>query len=536
MIRSTLFTIFFFLVACGGGGGGSSSSPTTQPPLVTQPDDPVEEAEITFTRDLNAGLRRAFGTESDSDLAFSSGGVAASDFDGDGDIDLLFVGGDTEPNHLYENQGDGTFVEIATDVGLDIVNWASGPAFGDIDGDGDLDLFIGAINDLVFLFENRLNEVEASFVDITADSGIVVNSAVSSTFFDYDGDGYLDLFVTHWGTKRQPGEDTETVWRNNGDYTFENRSIETGVAAGLLEVDTDWSFTASFSDIDGDGDGDLLIASDYETSQVLRNNGDGTFSKITDRDVIVDQSGMGSAIGDFDNDGNMDWFVTSIYNLDIGEDLFGNRLYRNDGEGLFTDVTEESATSDGSWGWGVCAADFDNDTHVDLAHVNGWRERPNIDYVTDQARLFRNMGESGILFEERSTESGFNDRGQGRGIVCFDAERDGDIDIVISNNENDSVVFYRNETDTSNHYLAIRLVATGMNSFGVGAHITLTTSDGSQVRELGGTNNFVSHNPFEVHFGLGAATRANVTVRWLDGETTTLMAVDADQLLTINQE
>ncbi len=531
-MRPILFTFAFLLVGCGGGGGGGS--PAQPPPVVVPPEE--GPAEIIFTRDLNAGLRRAFGGEPESDIAFSSGGVAASDVDGDGDIDLLFVGGDSEPNHLYQNQGDGTFIDVAADVGLDIVNWASGPAFGDIDGDGDLDLFIGAIDDLVFLFENRLNEVEASFVDITADSGITVSNAVSSTFFDYDGDGYLDLFVTHWGTKRQPGEDTETVWRNNGNYTFENRSIETGVASGLLEADTDWSFTMSFSDIDADGDGDLLMASDFETSQVLLNNGDGTFSNITDQDVIIDQAGMGSAIGDFDNDGDMDWFVTSIYNLDINGELFGNRLYRNEGEGVFTDVTDDSATADGSWGWGACAADFDNDTRIDLAHVNGWRERPDKDYVTDRARLFRNIGESSIQFDERSTESGFDDQGQGRGIACFDAERDGDIDIVISNINNDGVVFYRNETDTSNHYLAIRLIATGMNAFGVGAHITVTTNDSSQVRELGGTNNFVSHNPFEVHFGLGAATRADVTVRWPNGETTMLTAVDADQLLTINQE
>ena len=495
-----------------------------------------DQATITFTRDLNSGLRRVFGTDFNSDQERQSGGVAAADFDNDGDVDLLVVGGNTEPNHLYANQGDGTFVEIAADVGLDFVNWASGPAFGDIDGDGDLDLFIGAIDDTIFLLENRLDDVEAGFVDITAGSGIIVDNAISATFFDYDSDGYLDLFLTHWGIKRQPGEDTKTVWRNNGDNTFENRSIETGIAAGLLEADTDWSFTASFSDIDGDADSDLLMAADFETSQVLLNNGDGTFTNVTDQDVIVDQAGMGSAVGDFDNDGDMDWFVTSIFNLDVDEgELFGNRLYRNDGNGIFSDVTDDSATRDGSWGWRACAADFDNDTRIDIAHVNGWREDPNKDYAGDRVRLFHNISESSIVFEDRAASSGFDDRGQGRGIACFDAERDGDIDIVISNNDPANVVFFRNQTDTSNHYLAIRLGGMGLNTFGVGAHITLTTDDGTQVRELGGINNFVSHNPFEVHFGLGSATRADVTVRWPDGETTMLTTVEADQLLTINQ-
>ncbi len=496
---------------------------------------------------LDAGLRRVFGDSSD-DFELASGGVAASDYDGDGDVDLLLVGGNAEPNHLYANQGDGTFVEMAADVGLDIVNWGSGPAFGDIDADGDLDLFIGAIDGAVFLFENRLNEAAASFVDITADSGIILESygAISATFFDYDEDGFLDLFLTHWGTRREPGEDTETVWRNNGDRTFESRSIETGITEGLMEDHTDWSFTANFSDIDGDGDGDLLMSSDYETSQVLLNNGDGTFSNITDREVIVDQAGMGGAVGDFDNDGDMDWFVTSIYNQDVSEGglLFGNRLYRNDGDGVFADVTDDSGTRDGAWGWGACAADFDNDTRIDLAHVNGWRgyfrnDRSDAekDYSDDQVRLFRNVGESSIRFEERAEQSGINNRSQGRGIACFDADRDGDIDIVISNSAADNVVFFRNDTDTSNHYLAIKLDATGSNTFGVGAHITLVADDGgTQVRELGGTNHYVSHGPFEVHFGMGSATRADVTVRWPGGGTTLLTAVDADQLLTIRRE
>ena len=175
-MRPVLFSILFLLIACGGGGGGGggggSTSPTMQPPPVMQPEP--DQATITFTRDLNSGLRRVFGTDFNSDQERQSGGVAAADFDNDGDVDLLVVGGNTEPNHLYANQGDGTFVEIAADVGLDFVNWASGPAFGDIDGDADL--FIGAIDDTIFLLENRLDDVEAGFVDITAGSGIIVDN------------------------------------------------------------------------------------------------------------------------------------------------------------------------------------------------------------------------------------------------------------------------------------------------------------------------------------------------------------------------
>ena len=114
------------------------------------------------------------------------------------------------------------------------------------------------------------------------------------------------------------------------------------------------------------------MVSDLNGSEVLFNNGDGTFTSGTDTDVIVDQAGMGTAIGDYDNDGDMDWFVTSIYTLDVGGDHFGNRLYRNDGNGAFTDVTEVTGVDDGGWGWGSCFADLDNDGNLDIFHVNGW--------------------------------------------------------------------------------------------------------------------------------------------------------------------
>lgn len=211
------------------------------------------------------------------------------------------------------------------------------------------------------------------------------------------------------------------MWRNNGDLTFTNTSIESGIANDLVELDTDWSYTPNFSDIDSDGDGDLLMTSDLQESQVYRNNDDGTFTRITDRDVIVDQNGMGTAVGDYDNDGDMDWFVTSIHNLDnVGGTRFGNRLYRNDGTGTFTDITDDSGVANGGWGWGACAA----------------------------------------------------------------------------------------------HIAAV--VPTG----------------GRQVREMGGSNNYLSHNPYEVHFGLGAATQADITVTWPDGSVS-MQTVQADQLVTI---
>ena len=370
-------------------------------------------------RDTASAFSRSFGhvvTEL-TDPELQSGGVAAADVDGDGDVDFYVVGGNTEPNHFYRNRGDGTFEEAGAELGLDLVHWGSGPAFGDIDGDGDPDLFVGAVvGDRHHVFENRLDEADGRFVDVTARSGIhlTARNTMSGTFFDYDRDGFVDLFLTHWGNRYEAGEDTETVWRNSGDGSFSNTSVESGIAATLVDRDTDWSFTSNFSDIDGDGDSDLLLASDHTESQVFLNNDNGTFTNVTDRDVIIDQAGMGAAVGDYDNDGDMDWFVTSIYNLDLLDgDYIGNRFYRNEGGGVFSDMTGSAGVADGGWGWGACAADFDNDGNVDILHVNGWVPLDGKDYRDDPLRFFHNTGPGNVAFQEIAREIGFGNDEQG---------------------------------------------------------------------------------------------------------------------------
>ena len=346
----------FLAIGCGGGGG--SDLPPVEPvgPVVPSP-EPVESP-LTFELDTATSFSRSFGSDPadvsvlDIDPELFGGGFAAADVDSDGDVDFYVVGGNTMPNHFYRNRGDGTFEEVGAELGLDLVHWGSGPAFGDIDGDGDLDLFVGAVvDDPHHLFENRLDE-SGRFVDVTHESGIRLSArnTVSATFFDYDRDGWVDLFLSHWGNPYGPGRSTQTVWRNNGDGSFADTSIEAGVAAGLVERETDWSFTPNFSDVDGDGDSDLLMAADFRESKVFHNNDDGTFTDATDRRVIQDQAGMGAAVGDYDNDGDMDWFVTSIYDLDLVDgDYLGNFLYRND-DGEFVDVTLAAGVQDGAWG------------------------------------------------------------------------------------------------------------------------------------------------------------------------------------------
>ena len=491
--------------------------------------------EVRFNRVSGTGLVRTFPhlPEDLDDKRFYGAAVASGDIDDDGDVDLYVVGGNTVPNALYLNNGNGTFVDVAEEYGVDLLHWGIGPAFGDIDGDGDLDLFVSAVNfDPVRVFKHDSDT--GVFVEFTEDAGITITSesTISATMADYDQDGWLDIFLTHWGENRQYRTDTETVWRNEGGGVFRNVSGLAQVSGNLLETYTEYTFTANLFDIDGDIDKDLLMAADFETSQVLRNFRGAEFRKDTDRKVITDQAGMGAAVGDYDNDGDFDWFVTSIHDLEHGGGYFGNRLYSNDGEGKFADITDQAGVAEGDWGWGACAKDFDNDGFLDIFHVNGWREET---VRQTPSRLFWNSFDGS--FREIAQSVGIADTGQGRGLVCFDADRDGDIDILVVNASEPHLVYYRNESVGLGNYLVIKLRGSGDNSYGVGSIVKVTTEYGTQMRQLGGSNNFVSHNPLEVHFGLGKATRADIRVEWFGpiGGVTEFSVLEVNKEITVNQ-
>jgi hypothetical protein len=381
---------------------------------------------------------------------------------------------------------------------------------------------------------------------VTANSGLSLTAAnsISASFSDYDLDGDLDLLLAHWGNDPQP--DTETLWQNNGDGTFTSASIPSGIAAQLITQTGlpglfDYSFASIFTDIDRDGDPDILLSSDFRTSKIFLNNGDATFTDITDRNIVIDRNGMGGAAGDYDNDGDMDWFVTSIFESSQEADPNpGNRLYRNDGNGVFADVTDSAGVADGGWGWAVCFEDFDNDGDLDIFHVNGWEQvdprdagGPN-DYTFDQVRYFESQGDG--AFVETAQAAGLIDTRQGRGVACFDSDRDGDLDLVLTNiDEVKPVVVYRNEYAGSNHYLTVKLNGNDANTDAIGALIEITDGSRTQIREIRASNHFTSQNPAEAHFGLGTAMTVDMTIFWPDGTQDALAAVSADQYLVVNQ-
>jgi hypothetical protein len=445
-------------------------------------------------------------------------GAACADYNADGWLDLYFIGGDNLSNRLFRNNGNGTFTDVAAAAGVDLPGtWGSGAVFADWDGDGDADLFVGAIEgDGAKLFRNNGN---GTFTDVTAASGVsLTQDCWSQAFSDYDRDGDLDLFVAHWGVVPQG---TGHVWRNNGDGTFTDADALVGYT-NFPPAGGDNGFTMNVADYSNDGWPDMLVASDYLSSHVYRGDGDGTFTNVTNIAVIKDDNGMGNAVGDYDNDGDLDWFVSSIYNFPF---KIGNRLYRND-NGVFADATPTAGVADGSWGWGSTMQDFNNDGLLDIYHVNGWRNG----YANDLCRLFRNNGNG--TFTDVANGVNANPSGQGRGVVAFDADRDGDLDLFIANND-EQALYLRNDGLTTN-WLNVKLVGPSPNVDQVGARVRVTIGATTQMRELSCGSNFLSQDPTEAHFGLGAAATVNtLQVTWTDGAVTTLNNVTANQRLVL---
>ncbi|MEO0996792.1 MAG: CRTAC1 family protein [Pseudomonadota bacterium] len=496
-------------------------------------------ANITVGAGVNFEHRISAAAPVDAELI--SAGVAAGDYDDDGYIDLYVVGGDgATPNLLYRNLGDDTirFEERGVAAGVGVSGRrGSGPVFADLDGDRHLDLFVGAVaGDPIAVFANN---GDGTFTERTGGSGLdglTRENTFSAALADYDLDGDLDMALSHWDWKEgimpaAPIPDTETLWSNRGDGSFENVSVPSVLSGAIGGDGTDYSFTPNFADIDNDGSPDLLLASDFGTSQVFLNNRDGTFSEAT-TPAISDENGMGAAVGDYDNDGDLDWFVTAIAAAGVSQDngFNGNRLYRNDGTGTFGDVTTATGVRIGGWGWASCFADFNNDGVLDIFHVNGWHDAR---FSELPARLF--IADGNGRFDEVALASGVTTDRQGRGVVCADFDRDGDVDLFIVNNRNFAEL-YENRLAAGRNWLTVRLRGAPPNTQGVGARIFVTAAGATQIREIRVGSNFVSQHVAEAHFGLAEAEEiTELRVVWPGGGETVLNAVATNQLLAIGQ-
>jgi hypothetical protein len=468
--------------------------------------------------------------------AFFAGGAAAGDFDGDGHVDLVFTRlNDTDI--LYRNRGDGTFEQRVASAGFIFPTYTNGVVSGDVDSDGDLDLYmtsVGYTRNYLYLNNGSGYFTDAGTSHATALANGIVRSGQGASFGDYDNDGYLDLVTGDWGNF--VADSQSRLFRNLGAAQpggFQDVTVASGI--DVYRKERTYRYSPRFVDLDRDGHMDLTFAADFVSSQLFWNNGDGTFTDGTlAAGVGTDQNGMGTSFGDYDSDGDLDWFITNITNDPAHPGPFGgcNRLYRNDGNRTFTDDTEAAGVRDSRFSWGNTFFDYDNDGDVDLSATNGYN---GAGWIDDRTFLWQN---SDGVFTDVSNATGITDTQQGRGLIHLDYDEDGDLDLVIINNAA-TPILYRNDGGNANHYLRIRTQGTLSNRDGIGAWITVTpdllSPSHKLVWEIDGGSSFVSQNERTAHFGLGGSTEPVdlVTIEWPSGIVQHLYGVTVDQTLLV---
>jgi enediyne biosynthesis protein E4 len=494
-------------------------------------------------------------------------GVAFIDYDNDGWVDLFVLNGTRlegapsgTTNRLYKNNRDGTFTDVTGKAGLVRTGWSSAVTVGDYDNDGFDDLFITYYGHNVLYRNNG----DGTFTDVTARAGLaqdVVRYGSGCTWVDYDRDGRLDLFVANYLNTTleklpKPGENPDCTWKgvavncgprglptgfvqlfhNNGNGTFTEVSKASGVAAAAGS----YPMTAVAADLDNDGWPDIYVACDSTPSWFFRNQHDGTFrEEALERGIALsedgmEQAGMGIGVGDFDLDGNLDIFKTNF-----ADDT--NVLYRNDGKGNFDDVTIRTGLGVETRyvGWGTGIVDLDNDGFPDVFVTTGSvypeveKKLPTYPFRTPRL-VFRNLGDG--RFEELIEEAGTGvaEAHASRGCAFGDFDNDGDMDVLVMNmNEPPSLL--RNDVSSGGHWLKVLLIGVQSNRSAIGSRVTAQYGTRRQAQEVLAQSSFYSANDRRLHFGLGAATEADLTIRWTNGSVEKIPNVAADQLVVVRE-
>lgn len=472
-------------------------------------------------------------------------GVAFIDYDNDDDLDLYAVNGNNLPgaksdltpiNHLYRNNGDGTFTDVTDETGVGDDGYGHGVTIADYDNDGDTDMFVANYGPNVMYRNNG----DGTFTDVTGEAGVAGKVwSVSAAFCDVDNDGLLDLYVANYlifdidsPVRLPPGPgfydgETDALYMNNGDGSFSNMTEErignpNGKGLGVVCFD-----------YDDDGDLEIYVANDNVENLLYENKGDGFFEDVTlfsgtgVNAAGETQAGMGVDAGDYDNDGDMDLFVTNFK----GE---YNTLMRNDGSGMFTDVSARQnlvAASLPYVTFGTAFFDADNDNDLDIYVANGHTDEHLPDHEQPD-QLFENLGDG--RYEDASDRSGapFATRLVSRGVAFGDYDNDGDVDMVVGN-KNGPLNVLQNVGGNRNNWLMIRTEGTESNRDGIGARIDVTAPDFKRIKDVKSGYSMFSGNDLRVHFGLGELDTVNVTVRWPSGIVDNIEDVPANHLLTI---
>jgi len=499
-------------------------------------------------------------------------GLAFFDYDMDGWLDVYLTNGSRldetfppgqEPtSHLFKNNRDGTFTDVTAKSGLGRTGWGVGVAVGDYDNDGWDDLFTTAWG------HNTLwhNNGDGTFTDVTKKAGLYeekVRWGSGCCWLDYDRDGKLDLFVCHYleldlkkipvpgqtgycqwkgiptmcGPRGLPGE-TNNLYHNDGDGTF----TEVTEKAGILKPGPRYSITAVSYDFDNDGWPDIYVAVDSEPSILYHNNHDGTFTDVA---VVAgcaynedgqEQAGMGVGVGDYDADGWLDIFKTN-FSDDTAD------LYHNNGDGTFTDATFVSGLGVNTQyvAWGAGFFDYDNDGWPDLMQVNGHVypeiDTYNLDATFKVPRLvYRNLGNGKFKDVSKDMGPGISQRYSSRGCAFGDYDNDGDVDVLILN-MNDPPSLLRNDGGNKNNWIKFKLLGTQCNRTAIGARVRVTTGKHTQTDEVHSGDSVMSMSDLRLHFGLGQAKVVDlVEVKWPTTQKVEKFAsLEANQIVTLKE-
>ena len=526
-------------------------SATAQPPIFV---DATEEAGIHFKHSNGK-------TEHKHIIETMGSGVVFFDYDTDGDADLYFVnsGGipqarqDTQQarlgNVLYRNEGDGRFIDVTEISGTGDTGYGMAAAAGDIDNDGDADLYVANFGDDTLYRNNG----DGTFTDITKAAGIDNDLwGIAAIYLDFDVDGDLDIFVVNYlvyelsmpvttfkgiigyGHPRSYEGTPDVLYRNNGDGTFTNIT-ET---AGVTNPTEGRGMAAVACDYDNDGFPDIYVTNDTNRNFLYRNNGDGTF---TDESLFIgvgyDESGvaegsMGVDCGDYNGDGWLDLIVANSEKV---------TLYKNEEGLLFIDVTADSGLQQPTLpfvGFSPLFLDYDNDGHLDLFCANG-HPQDVIEILMDHEtyaqrdQMFQNKGDGTYMDVSETAGAYFTEALVGRAAATADYDNDGDTDIVIMNS-NQRAVLLRNDGGNTNNWIGIKLVGSQNNRDGIGAKVTVSTEDMTQMREVKSGSSYASGSDTRLLFGLGEIQHIEkITIVWQGGTTQVLKNVSINQTLTI---
>lgn len=462
---------------------------------------------------------------------FKLAGVAVEDLDGDGDLDLYLTrgdykrfgiqGGPSVDNLLMRNGGDGKFTSEAHETGI---SQPAAALFLDKDGRGALDLLVTSLDPIKTTFFTWRQS--GSFIESPIP---VIDPTYGASSADFDGDGRPDLFLSHGELKneRQPAFLLRNLVGSWKDVTADFR---------VPYIDN--SVVGLWGDLDHDSWPDLLITADNGGSAVLLNRNEQWQNAPA---ILSDENATGQALGDIDNDGDLDWFVSGV-GLASREELpskyigtnvgiSGNRLMRNDGGGHLTDITDAAYVRVGGWGWAACIADLNLDGWQDIVQVNGWREGV---FATSKTSVWINGGAQGFI--PAGGALGFDQADQGRAIICADFDGDGDVDVLSVNHESPPRLWRNNASSTGRRWLTVELKGRGQNSRAVGAKIVVRSASLTQFREVQAGSSYLSQGPGRVHFGLAGDASAEVTVIWPNQERTVVANVSTGQLLRVVQD